>query len=76
MCRQKKILPSEERKYGLKDRHVCLLLLELTEAALRILGYKKVRGTADDLYILVERNKKVVGIFPRNGEAIKQGEFA
>ena len=70
----RKIMPSEERKYGLKDRHVCLLL-ELTEAALRILDYKKVRGTPDDLYILEERNKKVIGVNGKTGEATKQGEF-
>ena len=57
----KKLKPSKKRKDGLGDMHV-RLLLELTETALRILDYKKVRGTADDLYILQERNKKPIGI--------------
>ena len=69
-----KLKPSEKREDGLKDTHV-RLLLELTEIALRILDYKKVRGTADDLYVLEEEHKKPVGVNLRTGEAIMQGQF-
>jgi len=71
-----KALPSEKLKKGeyIKEVHI-RLLLELTEAALRTLDYKKVRGTAEDPYVLEERNKKVVGIDLRSGQAIKHGKL-
>ncbi|WP_286857410.1 hypothetical protein [Methanosaeta sp. UBA356] len=70
----KKIRPSEERKAGLKDGHV-RLLLKLTESALRILNYKKVRGTEEDSYILEEINRKVAGADWITGKSTKHGEF-
>lgn len=69
-----KIRPSSDRKDGLKDGHV-RLLLKVTESALRILNYKKVRGNADDLYVLEEINKKTTGIDWQSGKPIKHGEF-
>jgi hypothetical protein len=71
-----KALPPKKLREGeyIEDEHV-RTLLELTQSALKILNYKKVRGTADDLYILEEKNKKIVGINGTTGEAIRRGEF-
>lgn len=69
-----KIKPSIDRKDGLKDEHV-RLLLKVTESALRILEYKKVRGPANNPYILEEINRKVTGVEWKTGKLIKHGEF-
>ncbi len=69
-----KIRPSRDRKDGLKDGHV-RLLLKVTESALRILDYKKVRVSAYDLYVLEEINKKITGVDWKTGKPIKHGEF-
>jgi hypothetical protein len=69
-----KIRPSRDRKDGLKDGHI-RLLLKVTESALRILDYKKVRGSAYDLYVLEEINKKITGVDWKTGKPIKHGEF-
>lgn len=71
-----KILPSGERKDGLKDKHV-RLLFELTETALEILDFKKVfapsgwTGSKEELYVYEAENKKVVGINYTTGESIE-----
>lgn len=73
-----KILPSEDRKDGLKDKHV-RLLFALTEKALEILDYKKVFAppgwaasalrSEEDLYVYEAQNIKWTGIDYRTGES-------
>jgi hypothetical protein len=69
-----KILPSGERKDGLKDKHV-RLLFELTETALEILDFKKVfapmgwAGEEKDLYVYEAQNIKWTGINYTTGES-------
>lgn len=72
-----KIIPKKDkngRKIGLKDRHI-RLLFDLTESALRILDFKKIRGNANNIYILQEVNRKITGVDWQTGKAIKHGEF-
>lgn len=67
-------VPAKTLKRYLKDNHV-QLLFEMTETILKILEYKKVRGTtSDNLYVYKERLKKeIVGINLRDATAIKMG---
>jgi len=74
-----KIIPKKDkdnkgRKIGLKDKHV-QLLFSLTETALRILDYKKIRGDSNNPYILEEFDRKTTGVNWQTGEHIKHGNF-